>query len=68
MKYLSETDASQQYWRAPGSGAYVYKKGAFRGQASTAYQAALSAIAHEANERPSAARNKWREIFGSLYP
>ena len=68
VKYLLETDASQQYWRAPGSGAYVYKKGPFRGQASTAYQAALSAIAHEANERPCTARNKWREIFRSSTP
>lgn len=68
MKYLSETDSSQQHWRAPGSGAYVWKKGAFRAQASTAYQAALSAISHEADQRPTTARNKWREIFGSLYP
>jgi hypothetical protein len=68
MKYLTELDTSQQYWRAPGSGAYVAKKGAFRAKALEAYQTALAAIEHESNERPHSARNKWREIFGSTYP
>ena len=68
MKFLSETDSSQQHWRAPGSGSYVWKKGAFRAQAGTAYRTAVVAIDHETNQRPNTARNKWREIFGSLYP
>jgi hypothetical protein len=68
MKYLSETDASQDYWKAPGSGSYVWKKGAFKRQADDAYQIALSAIDHESNDRPYTAGNKWKEIFGPLYP
>jgi hypothetical protein len=66
--YLSNIDRSQTYWRAPGSGSYVYRKGSFQTPAATAYQTALSAIHHESNDRPITARNKWREIFGSTYP
>jgi hypothetical protein len=68
MLYLSQIPTTQTYWRAPGSGSYVYKKGNFQTAAATAYQTALSAIDHEANERPATARNKWREIFGPTYP
>lgn len=66
--YLSNVDRSQNYWRAPGSGSYVWKTGNFQTPAATAYSLALSAIDHEANSRPLTARNKWREIFGSTYP
>lgn len=66
--YLSGLDRSQQYWRAPGSEAYIWKKGNFQTPAKAAYDLAVSAIHHESNDRPATARNKWREIFGSLYP
>lgn len=68
LLYLSNIDTSQQYWRAPGSGSFVWKTGNFQTKAKTSYQLALSAIDHEANQRPITARNKWREIFGSTYP
>lgn len=68
LLYLSNIDTSQQYWRAPGSGSYVWKAGNFQTKAKASYQLALSAIDHEANQRPGTARNKWREIFGSTYP
>lgn len=68
LLYLSNLDTSQQYWHAPGSGSYVWKKGNFQTKAKAAYGIALSAIDHEANDRPNTARNKWREIFGSTYP
>lgn len=67
MLYLSNIDRSQDYWRAPGSGSYVWKKGNFRTPAANMYSIAISAIDHEAS-RPQTARNKWREIFGSTYP
>lgn len=66
--HLSTLDRSQQYWLAPGSGQYVWKKGNFQTPAKAAYDLASSAITHETNERPFTARNKWREIFGTLYP
>lgn len=68
LLYLSKIDTSQQYWRAPGSGSFVWKKGNFQTKAKASYEVALSAIGHEANQRPLTARNKWREIFGSTYP
>ncbi len=68
FSYLSSRDRSQAYWRAPGSGSYVAKKGNFQTPAGNAYNAAVSAIEYESNARPSTARNKWREIFGSTYP
>ena len=68
LLYLSKVDTSQQYWRAPGSGSYVWKKGNFQTMAKASYETALSAIDHETNDRPNTARNKWREIFGSTYP
>lgn len=68
LLYLSNIDSSQLYWRAPGSGSYVWKKGNFQNKAKAAYELALSAIDHEANKYPATARNKWREIFGSTYP
>lgn len=68
LLYLSNIDTSKQYWRAPGSGSFVWKKGNFQTKAKSSYQIALSAIDHEANQRPLTARNKWREIFGSTYP
>lgn len=68
LLYLAQVDASQIYWRAPGSGSQVAKTGNFRTQAAASYQDALSAIAYEVNNQPSTARNKWREIFGSYYP
>lgn len=66
--YLSQVDKNQQYWRAPGSGSYVWKKGNFQTPSATGYVTAASAVDHEANGRPQTARNKWREIFGSTYP
>jgi len=67
LLYLSNLDRSKDYWRAPGSGSYVWKKGNFQTPAAHAYSIAISAIDHEANSRPQTARNKWREIFGSTY-
>lgn len=68
LLYLSNIDRSQSYWRAPGSGSHVWKTGNFQTPAANAYSTAISAIDHEANNRPQTARNKWREIFGSTYP
>lgn len=68
LLFLANVDRTQTYWRAPGSGSYVFKKGNFQTQAAASYQDAVSAINHEANQRPATARNKWRDIFGSTYP
>ena len=66
--YLSQRDTTQSYWRAPGSGALVSRKGFFERKAGSAYAKALEAITHDVNGHEWSRRQKWREIFGTLFP
>lgn len=66
--YLSQRDTTQSYWRAPGSGALVARKGAFERKAASAYAKALEAITYDVNGHEWSRRQKWREIFGTLFP
>ncbi len=70
FKWMAEQDESQEYWRAPGSGQYVWGKGLFQYKAKRCYNIALEAIEHEmANpKREWSAKRKWREIFGTDFP
>jgi len=69
--FLANQDKSQEFWRAPGSGQWVYAgKGQFQYKALRAYNIACRAIAHEAAV-PSqgwSAKQAWREIFGTAFP
>lgn len=66
--YLSQRDTTQSYWRAPGSGALVARKGSFERKASSAYVKALEAITYDVNGLEWSRRQKWRDIFGTLFP
>ena len=70
FKWMAEQDEKQEWWRAPGSGAYVYGKGLFQYKAKRCYNISLEAIAHEtANPKQEwSAKQKWREIFGRAFP
>jgi len=70
FKWMADQDAEQEYWRAPGSGQYVYKKGHFQYKAKRCYNIAQEAIDHETAtpKREWSAKQKWREIFGSDFP
>lgn len=70
FKWMSEQDPNQEYWKAPGSGQYVYGKGLFQYKATRCYNLAVEAIGHETAtpKREWSARQKWREIFGSDFP
>ena len=70
FEFLSEQNPSQGYWRAPGSGQYVYRKGNFEYKATQCYNISLSAISHETAtpKRESSAKKEWRRIFGSKFP
>lgn len=59
MLYLSQVDRSQSYWRAPGSGSYVFKTDNFQDAAATAYRTALSAIEHETGNRRAISGEKF---------
>lgn len=70
FKWMSETDANQEFWRAPGSGQYVYGKGLFQYKAKRCYNISLEAIQHETADPKQewSAKQNWREIFGSSFP
>lgn len=71
FEYMASQDLAQEYWKAPGSGQWVYgPKGQFQYKAKRCYNIALEAIAHEtANPKQEwSAKQKWREIFGTSYP
>jgi hypothetical protein len=64
--YLSKQNQTQTYWRAPGSASMVTRNGVFENKARSAYLRTCEAIAY--NDQEWSRRQKWREIFGSLYP
>ena len=68
--FMADQDRNQDYWRAPGSEQYVYRKGLFEWKAKRCYNISLEAIKHEeANpKREWSAKQKWREIFGTSFP
>lgn len=70
FKWMSEQSKDQEYWKAPGSGQYVYGKGRFQYKAKQCYKLALEAIEHEtaATKHEWSAKQKWREIYGTKFP
>jgi len=70
FKWMADQDEEQLFWKAPGSGQYVYGKGLFQYKAKRCYNISLEAIAHEtaAPKREWSAKQKWREIFGTAFP
>lgn len=70
FRFMADQDKEQEYWKAPGSGQYVYGKGLFQWKATRCHNIALEAIKHETAEPKEewSAKQKWREIFGTDYP
>lgn len=70
FKWLSEQSSTQEYWKAPGSGQYVYGKGLFQYKAKRCYNIAVEAIEYETRtpKLEWSAKQKWREIFGTRFP
>ena len=68
--FMADQDKDQEYWRAPGSGQYVYSKGSFQWKARRCHNISLEAIKHEQADpkREGSAKQKWREIFGTSFP
>ena len=67
FKFMKNQRRDQNYWLAPGSGRYVYRRGSFEAKAAKCYNIALKAIETETSN-PNAAKNHWRSIFGSAFP
>lgn len=70
FKWMAAQDESQEWWRAPGSGQYVWGKGLFQYKAKRCYNLTLEAIGHEmaTPKREWSAKQKWREIFTTNFP
>lgn len=68
--FVRQQDDQKGYWRAPGSGQYVYPKGMFQWKATRCYNVAKEAIEHEKAtlKREWSAKQKWRDIFGTAFP
>ena len=68
--HMAAQDRSQAYYRAPGSDQYVFNNGLFQSKARTCYNLAREAIAHETAtpKREWSAKQKWRDIFGNVFP
>lgn len=69
--FMAGQDKSQEFWKAPGSGQWVYgPKGQFQYKAKRAYKLACEAIQHETAtpKEEWSAKRKWREIFGTSFP
>lgn len=70
FKWMADQDSNKEYWKAPGSGQYVYGKGLFQYKAKRCYNISLEAIEHETAtpKREWSAKQKWREIYGTTFP
>lgn len=68
FEYLKNIDTEKFYWKAPGSGRYVWESRNFQSKASNAYNLSLEAIQNETNDYLYSAKQKWREIYGSKFP
>ena len=71
FEYMAAQDTDQEYWRAPGSGQWVYAgKDQFQYKAKRCYNIALRAIKHKtATPRQEwSAKRRWRDIFGASFP
>lgn len=68
--WMAAQSDTQEFWRAPGSGQYVYGKGLFQYKAKRCYNISVEAITHETADPKQewSARNKWREIYGGAFP
>ena len=70
LDFMVDQDKDQQYWKAPGSGQYVYRKGPFQWKAKRCFNLSCEAIKYEmaSPKEEWSAKQKWREIFGTSFP
>lgn len=68
FRFLAGQSETQNYWLAPGSGSYVWRKGKFEYKARQAELRALEAIQFEQAGYDVTAKQKFREIYGTNFP
>ena len=67
FEYLKDQSEDQEYWLAPGSKQYVWRKGNFEYKALRCYNLSLEAIDYEERKMTYSADEKWREIYGPKF-
>lgn len=60
LKFLSEQNREQNYWKARGSGQFVWRTGSFEPKALAGYNLAVQAVDKERDAL-------WKQLFGSFY-
>ena len=68
LRYMSQQDRSQTFWRAPGSSSWVRRTGVFETGAKLSLNDAAEATEHGLAYRWSPSRRAWRRVFGPLFP
>ena len=68
FSYLGQQDRDKDYWLAPGSGSRVNRGGAFELKARPTAAVAIEAIANLEAQQFWAAKQKYRQIYGSQFP
>jgi hypothetical protein len=68
LEFLSQQPQTQTVWRAPGSGSHVGRTGIFEHKARSAQLRAIEAVNFDLAHQDWSRRQKWREVFGNLYP
>ena len=68
FSFLGQQDRDNDYWLAPGSGSRVYRGGAFELKARPTAAVAFEAIANLEAQQFWAAKQKYRQIYGSQFP
>ena len=70
FRFVADQEKYQKYWKAPGSGQFVYWKGPFQWKARRCFNMALEAIQYETSDPKMnwSAKQKWRDIFGNAFP
>ena len=66
--FLGHQDRNKDHWVAPGSGSWVYRSGAFELIARLTAAIAVDAIANLEVQQFWAAKQKYRQIYGSMFP
>jgi hypothetical protein len=66
--FMANQSETQEWWRAPGSAAWVWGKGLFQYKAKRCYNISLTAIAHQTKDENWSAKYEWRNIFGTAFP
>jgi len=68
FNFVANQDQKQTVWRAPGSGSHVARSDVFEHKARSAQLRAMEAIKYNDDNHAWSRRQKWREVFGSLFP